>query len=308
MRINDLTKDTCTHYGEGPERSLFVLHESTGLGTVPHAMPTLWNLKQQGYSITVNCRPFQVPMYETLGIVVTSEHEPFGPYRTMQLLKTNRRIVTCKSWDGWECWDNGTHEIGTMEEYANILHADLPESFSWLDLWKPQSINKPSYILFNPNAYELWRSLPSDVADKIESELRKYADVVRIKGSEYPDWQTLRDITFNARTVVTVEGGISNVAGAMNVPMVIMAGVTDAEPHVGQYRRYIRHLNFIEIKGFQPNGCAMPCYRQPSKGFINNKCLGVNTEPLCLKRIDVDRVIESTLTLYEHGNVFERSN
>lgn len=298
MRLNGLTKDNCTMYGTGPERSVMLCYEA-GLGTCPHALPVIAQMIEDGYAIEINCREFQAPIFRALGITVTT-HSKLGPAWVEMNKHRFSRIVSLTGWEIWHCADYGFHAVGTMQQFSQILDAPLPESFSWVDALKPnrlEFLEKRPYILFNPNASEKWRSLPSGVADAIEQELRMEYDVVRLEGNECEEWQDLLDLVYNAAAVVTVECGISNIAGCLNVPMVCMTGLVEIQSTVEQYRCYIPDLNYIEVRGYQPKGCAMPCYRMPERGFTNGKCVGTSELPLCMVRTDIPKVLESIHSL-----------
>ena len=296
--LNALTKGNCTQYGEGPERSI-MLHYEAGLGTCPHALPVITQMIKDGYTVEMNCREFQAPIFRALGITVTT-HLKLGPAWFEMNKHRFGRIVSLTGWEIWHCSEYGFHAKCTMEQLSDILDAPLPESFSWIDALKPNALpymRARPYVLFNPNASEKWRSLPVGVADAIEQELRLEYDVVRIEGDECESWQDLLDLAYNAGAVVTVECGISNIAGCLNVPMVCLTGVVEIESTVEQYRRYIPDLNYIEVRGYQPKGCKMPCYRMPERGFTNNKCVGTSEVPLCMVHTNIANVLEAVHSL-----------
>lgn len=302
--INALHKDNCTVLGEGPEKSVMLCYEA-GLGTAPHALPVLWQMIQDGYDISINCREFQAPIFERLGIKVTTGNRP-GPSWWMVNRHRIGKLISLYGWEVWDCMRYGYHLRSTMEQFSLILNAPLPEKFSWVETLKPNVLpymKRRPYILFNPNSTEKWRSLPDGVADRIEQELRMEYDVVRLVGDECDTWQDLLDLIYNAQAVVTVECGVSNIAGCLNVPMVCMTGLVEIQSTVEQYRRYIPDLNYIEIRGYQPKGCSMPCYRMPAKGFINGKCVGTSDTPLCMVNMDVPKVLEALHTLISHEHV-----
>jgi ADP-heptose:LPS heptosyltransferase len=240
----------------------------------------------------VNCKEFQRPIYEAIGCKTMCIREPFGLSWAQEHGNDYGRIVSLATWDQWQQWQYGENTTSTMEAFAQILGVELPEEFSWIETLNAESKVVTEYILFAPNSTERWRSLPASVADSIESELEQFGKVVRLKGDECKSWEELRDLIHNASYVVTVESGISNVAGALGKKMVVLIGMTEVETTVEQYRKYIPDLEYKTVKGFQPQGCSMPCMRRNDRGFINDKCLGKNDLPECLSKLDVSKVIE----------------
>ncbi len=291
--MNDLSKYNCTRTAEGPKDSVLLCMYHCGLGDDMHALPTVSRMVRDGLRVTVNCKPFHVPIWKGIGCVTTSLPEPFGLTWYEENEAEYGRIVSLFSWGGWECHETGGHRAGTMDEFAEIVRHPLPESFSWIETLNPNYIPSEPYILFNPHSVEVWRTLPQSVADRIASELRQTGTPVRIlRPDECATWHGLLDLIYNAAIVVTVEGGVSNIAGALNKNLLCLTGMTEIESTVGQYRRYIPDLHYEVLEGFQPTGCSMPCYRQPNRGFKNDKCLGSFDKPLCLNNINIARVTE----------------
>lgn len=304
LRVNGLNKSNCVQAGSGPDSSILLCLWNTGLGTVPHILPAIKSLVDSRHAVTVNCKPFQIPMYEALGVTVMSKQEPLGQAWFLDHKDEFGKIVSLQAWDAWECTDLGFHRNGTMDEIAEILGVELPKEFSWEELWGCTAPDKSDpYILFNAKSLEVWRTLPESTAKKILNELTLSSDIDVFEIPRMETWQELRDLIHGASLVVTVEGGISNIAGALNVPLVCLTGMVEVESTVEQYRRYIPDLILKIVKGFRPPGCAMPCYRQPSRGFKNGKCLGHSEIPICLQKIDIPKIATSVSTLIPNQHV-----
>lgn len=257
-----------------------------------HALPAISQMIQDGYDITVNCKEFQRPIYKAIGCKTVCMREPFGLSWFLEHGNDYGRIISLHAWDVWDLRQFGYNTTGTMQTFAEILDTNLPEEFSWVKTLGVENFLQNDYILFVPNALEKWRSLPPEVADRVEMELSDFGEVKRINGNECATWEELRDLIYGASYVVAVEGGISNVAGALGKKMLCLVGMTEVETTVEQYRKYIPDLEYRVVQGFQPNGCSMPCMRMKDKGFFNDKCLGVNDLPVCLSQLNISKVTE----------------
>lgn len=289
---NNLTKDNCTRITEGDPKKVLLAALRTGLGTTVHALPAISQLISEGYEVTVNCKEFQRPIYESIGCKTMCIREPFGLSWAKEHGNDYGRIVSLATWDQWQQWQFGSNVTGTMEAFAEILGVELPEEFSWVETFKVEELIQNDYILFAPNSTERWRSLPKEVADAVEIELQKFGRVIRIEGTECSDWNDLCQLIAKASYAVTVESGISNVAGALGKKMLCLIGMTEIDTTIEQYRKYIPELEYRAVKGFQPEGCKMPCMRMKDRGFINDRCLGKNELPECLSKLDISKVVE----------------
>lgn len=293
MALNHLTKENCTKITGGDPKRILLAALRTGLGTSVHALPAISQLISDGYEVTVNCKDFQRAIYEAIGCKTICIREPFGLSWFQEHGNEYGKIVSLATWDQWQQWQYGFNTTSTMEAFAQILDVSLPEEFSWINiLCEGEDYIEDNYILFTPNATERWRSLPKEIADTIELELKKIGKVIRLNGDECQTWEQLRYYINNASHIVTVENGISNVAGALGKSMLVLVGMTEVETTIEQYRKYIPNLNYRIVKGFQPEGCLMPCMRQKDRGFINDKCLGKNELPECLSKLDVSEVVQ----------------
>ncbi len=298
--IPHLSKENCLHRGTGPETSVLLAMLHVGLGAVMNALPAIWQLKEDGNDVTVNCREFQRPIFEALGVTVTTEREPFGMAWTILNNHRYGRVYSLAAWDIWQCREFGYQKTGSMECLAEILGVTLPETFSWIDILKPEIIPGDPYILFAPNAIEKWRSVPLERLEALGEIVSQFGEVVQLNGEECDTWEELRDIIFSASSVVTVEGGVANVAGALGKTLVCLQGLTDVENYVGQNRKYIPELQLYKVSGFQPDGCSLPCWRDSNRGFKNDRCLGKHDLPECMVRMDFTQIREHFLTIQNH--------
>lgn len=292
MALIFLTKENCTRYTEGDPRKVLLAALRTGLGTTVHTLPAISQMIAEGYDVTINCKAFQRPIYEAIGCKAITVREPFGMAESKELVKQYGRIISLATWDQWQQFQHGFNTTSTMDAFASILDVSLPVEFSWEKSLQCSVTKGEEYILFTPNSTERWRSLPADVADAVEKELQQFGKVIRLKGDECKDWYELRDLIYNASYVVTVESGISNVAGALNKKMLCLIGMTEVDTTIEQYRKFLPDLDYRVVHGFQPSGCSMPCMRQKDRGFINDKCLGKNNLPECLSKLNVLKVAE----------------
>lgn len=303
LKIPSLSKENCTTIGDGPKEAVLLAMLRVGLGAAIHSLPAIYQMIQDGYAVTVNCREFQRPIFEAIGAHVITIREPFG----ISWFESNKhlygRVVSLAAWDIWECQELGFHNGSTMQEIADILGTSLPDDFSWIYMLGPQEVEGEPYILFAPIANERWRSLPKSVADDLFDELQLFGKVIRLDGDECPDWQTLLNLIYNAASVVSVESGVSNIAGALGKKMLCLTGMTEVKSTVEQYRKYLPELTLKVVQGFQPNECSMPCYRQRTRGFFNDRCLGKHDLPQCLLHIDRSKVLEVFSQLTDTTNV-----
>ncbi len=289
---NFLTKNNCTRVTGGDPNKVLLALLRTGLGTSVHALPAISQMISDGFEVTVNCKEFQRPIYDAIGCKTTCVREPFGLSWNQQHGNDYGRIVSLATWDQWQQWESGENTTATMDAFAEILGVELPEEFSWTEKLNVQNFIQKDYILFAPNSLEKFRSLPKEVADEVELRLKEFGNVVRIEGHECAGWNEFRDLITGATEVVAVEGGVLNVAGALGKKLLALIGMTEIVSTIEQYRRYIPDLDYRFVQGYQPHGCSMPCMRQKSRGFFNDRCLGKYTEPECLLRLDIAKVVE----------------
>lgn len=224
-----------------------------------------------------------------------NEKEPLGLAWGVVNEHRFERIISLAHWGGWECTELGYHTKGTIEQFAEIVGHRVPERFNWVEVLKPEYEPGADYVLFNPKSVEHWRTLPPDQADRVHRELvMKHGCVVRMEGNECDTVDELFALVYNAAMVVTVEGGVSNIAGAFDRNTVVLSGMTDVWATMDQYVAHHGGDNTVELRGATIEGCDAPCYRQASKGFKNGKCCGDSDEPLCLARLDIDLIAEAT--------------
>lgn len=291
MALTFLTKENCIRICDGPPHKVLLAALHTGLGTTVHALPAISQLISEGYEVTVNCKEFQRPIYEAIGCQTITIGEPFGLSWYMQHGRDYGKVVSLATWDQWQQWLFGKNISGTIEAFADILGTTLPEEFSWRKTFEVEDV-EDDYILFAPNALERWRTLPKEVADQVEEGLREFGTVIRLEGTECPDWGSLCSLISRAAYVVGVESGILNIAGSLNKKMLALIGMTEVETTIEQYRKYLPDLEYRVVKGFQPEGCAMPCMRQRDRGFFNDRCLGKHNLPQCLSHLNIQNVLE----------------
>lgn len=286
---------------DGPKDSVLLACYGVGIGASIHAMPAVSALVEKGIRVTVNCREFVRPLWESLGVTVISIKEPFGPAWAEVNRYNYGRVYSLHAYDTWEPNEHGFHAVGTMHEMAELLGVELPDTFSWTNLLKPEYSVQEPYVLFCPTTTEPWRTIPPRRAEAIKQELEKEHKVIELKGTECATFQELINLIYNAESVVAVESGVANIAGALNKPLVVITGPTEANSHVGQYTKYIPDLQYEEWRGQEMNGCSMPCYRNASRGFTNGKCLGKHEIPQCLSVLHAPDVTKFLHSLeYDH--------
>ena len=300
--MNDLNKHNAVRYSNGPKGTVLLCMEKCGIGDDMHALPVVWQMVRDGLHVVVNCRPFRNAIWQAVGARVQNEREPFGLVWSITHEHLYERIISLAHWGGWECGELGYHTQGTIEQFAEIVGHRVPDTFSWLDVLRPKAHNGEPYVLFNPHSVEHWRTLPPEQADRVERELlMQYGAVRRMGATECATVEELFALINGASLVVTVEGGVSNIAGAFGRDVVVLTGMTDIGATMEQYTKYLPTWSPVEVRGATVYGCNAPCYRQESRGFINGKCCGVSDEPLCLARLDIDLIAEATQAFHNIG-------
>ena len=287
--MNDLNKTNAVRYSDGPRGTVLLDMYACGIGDDMHALPVVWGMVQDGFAVTINCKPFRNPIWQRAGAHVINKTE-LGLVWGVENAYKYERIISLTHWGGWECGELGYHTKNTTEQFAEIVGHRVPEYFDWhavLDVKQSSG----DYILYNPNSVEHWRTLPPESAQRVERELVMTGmRVERIGMESCSTIDELLEAVNNAAIVVSVEGGVSNIAGALKRPTVILAGMTDTGAVMDGFRAYTPELPVLEVRGATVYGCDAPCYRKPERGFENGKCCGVHDAPQCLARLDVDRV------------------
>jgi len=257
----------------GPAKRVYFAVAGAGIGDVIHAMPVVWQMIQDGYRVTVNCRPFVNYLWESIGAKVTNFREPLG-----------------LDWDelhGDEYgslfqpreWNYAFEDMNRFDSFAQEIGMPVPRSFSWIDILKPGK-TAAEYVLFAPESTETNRSIPrarkvyksltnavwlsqgsrlvslkewrkmeriapNALAHKTgiqsEAELieRREAEALALRDTvTCGTAQELLSLVWNAECVVSAENGVAAIAAAFGKPLTVYCGVTGAENTIGQFRRF----------------------------------------------------------------------
>jgi hypothetical protein len=316
--INGPTKENCLTIGTGSPMSICLFMEQCGIGDNVHAAPVLWHATQNGYSITVYCRPFHKAFFEALGCsVFTLTHfvdgniivNETGEVISFDFIEKHPEFGKLYSLNEWGIWKEhvqGGSSQDRMEWFAELVDLPLPAEFSWVKVLGAVKNESAPYILFAPESTEVWRSLPEFRAYDTYLQLKRQGTVVWLSmKANVPhkrscaNLEELISLVYNARFVVGVESGVLNLAAALEIPTVGVYSITDPTHIIHQFNRY-HPVQTETVFGEQPTDalsrpqCAMPCYRDPAKGFKNGKCLGTDDAPYCLSRISVNNIIKAS--------------
>lgn len=298
-----------TDYLQGPEKSVCLLMVECGIGDDIHAMPTVHQMVQDGYDVTVYGQSFNRPIWGSLGVTFrVPQEKELGLWFRYQNMHTYGRVIGLNQWGIWEERERGFISTDRMQQFAEYVDGSLPKEFSWIEALKPNA-SEGEYILFAPESAEKWRSLPHHKAYELYWNLcAKHANIIWLTSKPsvtHPErrvcstFEELRDLVFNAERVVSVENGISNLAAALNVPLTVMCGPTGPEHILDQFTRYIPDFTFDVVLGANPGICRMPCYRSEKNGMevvrIDNKlermCCGKYDTPFCMEYMNFNNVV-----------------
>lgn len=167
-----------------PNKVLIAAATNVGIGDAIHAMPAVWQMIADDYDVTVNCMSFTAPLWHSIGAKTTHdtqglgwEPQGFGALYQPHLWNHDARYNTMDRFDAF------AEEIGVC----------VPDSFSWIDVLKPNAVEGEPYILFAPEATSLRRAIPRQRA--IYNRLAKTGKVIWLtQGSRFPSVQEYRRV------------------------------------------------------------------------------------------------------------------
>jgi hypothetical protein len=328
--INGPTKENCRTAGSGPATSLCLMMEVCGIGDNVHAAPVIWNAVQNGFTITIYCRPFHKSFFEALGArVFTIGRNHSGPVcietgEDIGLLFLHAHdhefgaFYSLNEWGVWKENELGYSPQDRMQWFAEILGLPLPASFSWSEVLGARK-GVSTGVVFAPESTEGWRSLPPATArlvyDYLTSEfgeitwLYSWPDHSPDKAlkTKCDSLESLIALVYNANVVIATESGVLNLATALGVPTVGMYGMTSPAHIINQFEVFLPVVT-ESVFGAQPYDesgaarCAMPCYRNAGNGF-KGKCCGDLDLPYCLEYIDPVSIVQSTARVLNHKSV-----
>lgn len=186
------SKETQIIKGDGPEKSVCLIMNACGIGDDLHALPVVWRMIQDGCDVTVYTKPFEGAIWESIGARVLLP--PTGGFQIdfdEQAKKQYGLIAKLRSWSTWQVPDNAGLPMGTIDYFASLLDATVPDSFSWIDILQPNLTIGEPYVLLATESAEVWRTLPEERAFALYDELSKEHNVIWLThgGKLMPDEQ-----------------------------------------------------------------------------------------------------------------------
>jgi len=192
--LDNLNIDTYKVQGSG--KGVAIVMSQHGIGDDISAMPAIKAKRDEGYEVTVFCKPFSRKIWQSLGCktypsveVIDGQeesivsHDAFignnfeGEREVFNLKNRFEVIYKLNQWSIWQrrngsniTWENRIHA------FAELIETTVPNSFSWIEYLRPQRIPKDNYILFAPDSASRARCLSSQ--KKLFRELSKQGTVV----------------------------------------------------------------------------------------------------------------------------------
>ena len=313
-----LPSENITDYGSGVGVCLII---NEGFGGCIQSLPVVWQMVQDGIPVTVVTPTAMKELWECSGATVRVEKPDIA--WVAQEKKNYEKIIRLSSWSSWECDKLGGHVRDTVEQFAELVGGRVPESFSFTEVLgiTPYPGN---YTLFASESNEPWRTLPDSVAHELYAQIEgekvwltsgpkpmpyemfvlagnrtlvkrameayNEAEEHRVRGRVKYSWRELLEAVAGAGDIITVENGVASLAAALGKRFTVICGMTSPEHILTQFRRWNPSLEFQTVRG-ESHECKLPCYRSPERGFIDRKCCGYSSSPLCLENLDIAKVL-----------------
>jgi ADP-heptose:LPS heptosyltransferase len=256
--------------------TILLVLDSTGIGDALSALPAVTSLAAK-HEVTVYARKYYRSFWERAGVTFL---QAAGQTANPNFLARYDKVYFLEEWSSRSENLVGYLPAPRMEQFAALVGATLPDSFSWEEYLLPAKTDGEPYMVFTGSAIEGYRSLPAEAEESLYSALAArgstirlprvyiYASYIQPQGAGFVagDLDKLISLVYNARAVVAVEGGVLNIACALNVPSVGIYGVTGPEV-TEQYRKYLPDLRHESVRGTGHSTCRMPCYRHVTNGF-----------------------------------------
>ena len=162
-------KSVYANAGLGDIKKIGIHLRESGIGDDLHAMPAVSWLCDNGYDVTVIGTPFTRECWESCGAKFLNVFD-VGMSKMMEF----GRYYILNQWSVWEEMRLGYSPMPRFNQFAELVHAELPEKFSWLERLEPWNSKhemtweldykdvrkmKP-YIVFSPAATSRWRMFP----------------------------------------------------------------------------------------------------------------------------------------------------
>lgn len=300
------------YIGQGdPKRICFRMREH-GIGDDLHAMPSVEWLIQNGYDVTVTGKPFTRKCWESVGASFIDIFENGGMGFVKDHIGEFGVLYALNQWSVWDAGMYGYSPIPHMEQFANIVGATLPEKFSWIEKLQPNDWghNDETYVIFAPESSTSWRCLSEWKSLEMFQGLQKVhknvmwigfdngnstlfkqrLDELKIERYHFDFFEDLIDAVYNCERVVGVDAGITNLAAALGRPVTGLFGLTDANPILRQFSKYVT-TDLKIIQADFGSRCHAPCWGHPDNGFKNQKCCGIYEKAMCLETIKISDVV-----------------
>lgn len=287
-------KESRCFEGTGDEKSICLLFREHGIGDDIHAMPAVQWLVDNGFAVTVYARPFARKCWESVGATFFDIRETFFGWVPMNAHKYGK-IYSLSQWSVWDENIYGYSQIERFQYFAELIEAELPTSFSWIEKLQPKKRDSEPYVLYAPESTGKWRTMRTWKHWLLYYQLRfKYKNLVWVgynNGHRCDSFQEMIDLVFNAELVIGMDSAILTLAIAFGVKFVGLFGFTGYDKGFEQFKRYIP-INGKFIQGDNGKHCISPCYGSEEKGFRNNKCCGHYDYPKCLETITLQQIGE----------------
>lgn len=184
--------DTYKVQGYGDEKKIAIVMTMHGIGDDIFAMPAIKAKRDEGFEITVFCKPFSRKVWQSLGCTVhpsvnendeslVSQNNFIGydlneEWKVISLKESFGTIYYMNQWSVWVTKNGSVMNRNRIHLFAELIETKIMGDFSWIEFLKPQfRVSKP-YIIFAPDSASKDRGLSSQ--RKLYKELKKKHTVV----------------------------------------------------------------------------------------------------------------------------------
>lgn len=160
--------DSYKTIGFGDSKKIAIVMTSHGIGDDIAAMPGIKAKREEGYEITVFCKPFTRKVWQSLGCktypsIEGIEDDPLvyrlafigenfqGEREVIDLKKEFGVIYDLNQWSVWEMDKIDAMYRNRIKLFAELIETTVPE-FSWIDTLKPQRRVDNDYVLYAPDS------------------------------------------------------------------------------------------------------------------------------------------------------------
>ena len=168
-------------------------------------------------------------------------------------------------------WPESFTDVSPQQRMALAFGVEIDADFDYAEALNASKKDVGDLCLFAPKSTDKLRSIPEEQAEVIYRALPdRYIRISNdSKGWLAPTIQEMVDLIYSVEHVISVDTGIAHIAAALQVPLTVIGGCSDAK---GFYKHYLGPVRVIQRE----------CNKDTCKCKESAECMNITTEEILL--------------------------